>query len=102
MNIPYDSFPSDLDRLDKNAKSRAARYNAGKIGTRAFLNGILRDLENCARGGKIHAYAILVKMYDETIVEAFGQGQLEAMMRRAVAGWRRYKEQGAFTPFIPF
>ncbi len=75
---------------------------AGKIGTRAFLNGILRDLEKCAADGKIHAYAILLKMYDETIVEAFGWRRFEAMMQRAVAGWRKYGKQGAFTPFIPF
>lgn len=102
MPIPYDTFADDLKAFNRAAKTRATKYRNGKISTYRYMDGIYRDLRKCAADGKVHVYAILLAMYQETIVEMDGQNTFNMLVSRLARGTRNYQEQGSFLPFIPF
>ena len=88
MNLPQE-FAEDLKDLSKRDKTRKTRYLRGNMSARAYVNGIVRDLEQYASEGKLGKYAFCLKMYEDTLVETKGHYFVQQMTDRAkvALGW---------------
>lgn len=92
MNAIQIQLANDLKDLDKRDKTRKTRYLHGKMSAKAYVGGIVRDLERYASEGKLGKYVVCLKMYEETLVETKGHSFVQYMTDRAKPALVRFKE----------
>ena len=103
MNFTIPDFVwSDLHSLSKADKARRTRLRNGKMTHSSFYDSIKRDLQTSASEGRTHRYCILLKMYEETIMEVQGRVYFQKLVDLAAIQLERYKKRGNFFDRIPF
>ena len=103
MNFTIPDFVwDDLNALSKSDKARKTRLRNGTMSHSSFYNSVKKDLQTSAAEGKTHRYCVLLKMYEETIVEVQGRIYFQKLVNIAAVQLDRYKERGDFFARLPF